>query len=236
MVWTIVFKVFGSLFSSLPWLRNVVLSKIKSFFSGGFFFDRNLLYTTSRSTLEFVHLFKIHGILLLYLFLSLCYLPFVTSNVSSKTTHLLALYAGFELIVFFHAIFLVLSPLSGVIYLTLCLKLVLKWFILDAKWQSILIIVRSVGHRCLYAKPILLLWVLLLTVYTLKLVLLVLTISILSDRVKFVLWCWWNLTRFYLNSHAGHVLLLLDESHLFLHQRKLLLELLLLRDSWRLTN
>ena len=121
LIWAIVFKIFRSLFSSLPWLRNVVLSKVKSFFSSGFFFDWNLLNTTSRSTLEFVHFFKVHSILLLDLLFTLCYLPFITTNISSKTTHFLALYARFEFIVIFHTIFFVLSPLSGVIYLTLSL-------------------------------------------------------------------------------------------------------------------
>ena len=108
-------------FTFLSWFRNVVLSKIKGFFSGSFFFYRNLFYATTRCSLKFVHFFKIDSILLLYFFLTFCYFPLFTAYVSSKSTHFLTLYVWFEFIVFFHTVLLVLAPLSTIIYLTLSL-------------------------------------------------------------------------------------------------------------------
>lgn len=118
---TVSFRFVLNRFSSSPWLWNVVFCEIKSFFSGSFFFNRNLLYATTRCCLKLVHFFKIDSILLLYFFFSFGYFPCFTAYISSKSTHFLALYVRFKFIVFLHTVFLVLSPLSRIIYFTLSL-------------------------------------------------------------------------------------------------------------------
>jgi len=127
-----------------------------------------------------------------------------------------------------------LGPFHGIIDLRLDFKLIR--FLLLYWWLFLNLIISCVGHRSLDAKPIsTICWLLLLAIDALKLVLLlVLVLYVLIWIVHIICGCWWDLIGLYVDAHAYHLLLLLNESHLFLHQWKLLLQLLLLSNSRRL--
>ena len=211
---------------------HIVLGKLKSFLASGLLLSKRYLPTLLLlRQLHGIHLFQIIGVLLLYLLFPARYFPFFTSNIGPKTAHFRVLLGDLQLVVVFNVILLVLYVSAAAGNNALRVVMLLRDGLQAASGTVLLVggVAHLGGDACELSVPAL--GRVLVEVHLLTLVQVVGVAHVAESgdkaRLAYVHSAVHDLRgRWYLiltdrHSHLEHLLLLLYELHLLLHQIQL---------------